>query len=264
METMKAFRLERERIELLKQRRLSASRALSKFKRKCPFILANPNDIMPASPEFWAWYPVKAILNNPNEVEVTSMSFEDVLQDIPEWIIAWRKARIDELTDKIRIYDLPYVGARYSNQLSRMKLAACVFTCGQAMCPSERHSWGWQEHGYLYYPEYLHHRCNRIRWKQSRKPDDEEAALSLGKGYHKEFVRKMWTSGKLEFDEKASSVVRKIMETCGWNWKTMTVEELDRLDPRLVCLKCSWGHRCDGERRVTVRNWRAAVCDAFI
>jgi hypothetical protein len=108
----------------------------------------------------------------------------------------------------------------------------------------------------LYYPQYLHHRCNSITFKQFNKADDDELALSLGSGYHGELIRQKWTCEKLEF---ASGVVRKIIETCGWNWKTMTAKELDKLDPRLVCLKCTWGHRCDGERRVTVRNWRSAV-----
>ena len=260
METMKAFRLERERVKLLQQRRHCASIVLNAFKRTSPTILASPNEFLPSSPDFWKWHPVKRIINSPNGVDVIVRSFETVLPDIPEWIVSWREGRIDELIDKIRIYDLPYVGNRYSSRLARLELAVSVFTCKQPMCPDDKNISGWQEHVYLYYPEFLHHRCNNIRWKDWRKSGDDEAALSLGKGYDK-FIRNVWTAEKLQFNEKASMVVRKIVESCGWDWKIMTVAELDRLNPGLVCLRCTWGCRCDGERRFTVRGWRASVRD---
>ena len=118
----------------------------------------------------------------------------------------------------------------------------------------------------MYYPEYLHHRCNRIRLRDWSDPDEDEPALSLGKGYHQyedRVVRQQWNSEKLEYDKDASRVIKKILQTCGWDWKTMTVGKLDQLDPRLVCLKCTYGHRCDGERRVSVRSWRSAVRSFF-
>jgi hypothetical protein len=259
METMKAFRIERERSELLKRRRVCASTVLSDFKRKCPDILAHPNELMPGSPDFWSWYPVRTIIESPNDTVVTTENFDDILEDISKWIVSWREARIQELVFKTRMHGLPYPGDRFLSQLAQLQLAVCVVTCQRHLCPDEEHGWGVQEHNFLYYPEYLHHRCNAITWRQQNKPDEGEAALSLGSGYPKQFIRQKWSSEKLEFDGKASGVVKKIIETCGWNWKTMTAKELDKLDPRLVCLKCTWGHRCDGEWRVTVRNWRSAV-----
>jgi hypothetical protein len=219
---------------------------------------------MPGSPDFWAWHPANSIIIGNNDVKVTMKSFEDVVEDLPEWIELWRESCVGRLTDKLCHYDLPYVGNRYSQRLGRLQLAVSVFTCKNSLCPDEQYGWGPQEHNYLFYPEYLHHRCNSIRWKEWTKPDDDEEALALGKGYQKGFVRKKWTCEKLQFDDTASNVVRKIIEACGWDWKAMTVEELDELDPRLVCLKCSWGHWCDGERRVTVRSWRVAVCNISI
>jgi len=53
--------------------------------------------------------------------------------------------------------------------------------------------------------------------------------------------------------------VRTIILACGWNPETMTVGRMDELDPRLVCLKCSHGYKCDGERRVRVFSWRKMV-----
>lgn len=258
---MKSYRIERERNEVLKGRRLCASKVLSDFKRESPDVLAHPNELMPGSPEFWSWYPVKTIIESPNDTLVTRKSFNDVLGDIYRWIITWRESRIQELIFKFRVEGLPYAGDHYGHQLARLELAVCVFTCQRHLCPNQKEDWSWHEHNYLYYPEYLHHRCNSISWKQWNKPNDDEAALSLGVGYGDQFIRQKWTCDKLEFASKASMVVRKIIETCGWNWKTMTAAQLDKLDPRLICLKCTWGHRCDGERRVTVRDWRSAVRD---
>jgi len=158
---------------------------------------------------------------------------------------------------KLDIKDLPYAG-EYLHGLQQMRLAVSVFTCQKGLCHNDPDEAA-KPHQYMYYPEYLHHRCNRIRRIDWADPDEEAPPLSLGSGYRSGVVRQPWSCEDLEYDEKASRVVKKILQACGWDWKTMTVKELDKLDPRLVCLKCTYGHRCDGERRVSVRNWRNAV-----
>lgn len=261
METMRSFRLERERIELLKTRRLCASKVLSEFKRSNLTVLIDRDALMPGPPEFWRWHPVKQIIESDREVEVTSMSFGQILEDIPAWMLRWRVSRTQDIIFKQRYSSLPHV-KEYSEQINYLQLAISVFVCNEHLCYRENGARkGDEDYRYMYYPEYMHHRCNSVRWKEWAKPDEEEEALSFAVEH---VVRTAWTCKNLEYDEKAARVVQKILDACGWDWKTMTTERLDQLDPRLVCLKCSWGNRCDGDRIMTVRSWRSAVCYAWL
>lgn len=72
-------------------------------------------------------------------------------------------------------------------------------------------------------------------------------------------MQQEWSTDDLELDKKASQTVRNIIDACDLDWREVTVSELDNLDPRLVCLKCSYGNRCDGERPMMVRSWRESV-----
>ncbi|KAF8186010.1 hypothetical protein BJ912DRAFT_1060446 [Pholiota molesta] len=83
-------------------------------------------------------------------------------------------------------------------------------------------------------------------------------ALSMD-GEFKQCRHAVWNADTLEFDEQASRATRNILVACCMDWKKTTTKQLDELDPRLVCLKCSFGVRCDGERKVRVWTWRDAV-----
>ena len=64
---------------------------------------------------------------------------------------------------------------------------------------------------------------------------------------------------KLVFASRASRTVRNILAVCNLDHEKTTAQDLDKLDPRMVCLKCSFGARPDGERRIPVWSWRNAV-----
>ncbi|KAF5313297.1 hypothetical protein D9619_002336 [Psilocybe cf. subviscida] len=70
--------------------------------------------------------------------------------------------------------------------------------------------------------------------------------------------QKGWSHDDLVFDELASRTTLDILEACGMSTMT-TVAELDERDPRVVCLRCSFGASCDGERSMRVMGWREAV-----
>ncbi|KAG2107051.1 uncharacterized protein F5147DRAFT_220562 [Suillus discolor] len=136
------------------------------------------------------------------------------------------------------------------------RLAVAVFTCTGWLCddiPEPNDS-----PRYMYFPEYLHHRCNRIRrraWNELDPPN----TFAMGQGYPGNTVQREWSMDDLELDKKASQTVRNIIDACDLDWTEVTVSELDNLDPRLVCLKCSYGNHCDGERPMMVRSWRESV-----
>lgn len=88
----------------------------------------------------------------------------------------------------------------------------------------------------------------------------EPSILSMKDEYDdvRGLVRDSWDSDKLRFDEKASRVVKQLLQAVGLELST-TTKEMDRLDHRFVCLKCTFGSRCDGSRVVRIWSWRDAV-----
>lgn len=120
----------------------------------------------------------------------------------------------------------------------------------------------------MWFPEYLHHACNKFA-----RPHREEEWCKHNMFFQVDrftlwydttlwrdvkLSRKKWDCSALKFDSKASVVVKHILEACGLPLTTK-VKELDELDPRLICLKCTHGGRCDGFRRAPVRSWRNTV-----
>ncbi|KAF9480602.1 hypothetical protein BDN70DRAFT_877441 [Pholiota conissans] len=111
----------------------------------------------------------------------------------------------------------------------------------------------------MWYPQFLHHQCvSMTRWRYCEKKAKMNECLHMAKEYPY-YRYAPWDPTALEFDERASRTTKNILDACGMAWKTTTTKELDDRDPRLVCLKCSFGARCDGERRVRVWSWRDAV-----
>ncbi|KAF9480601.1 hypothetical protein BDN70DRAFT_603950 [Pholiota conissans] len=114
----------------------------------------------------------------------------------------------------------------------------------------------------MWYPQFLHHQCASMTERpQFEKYAKMNECLSMQKEYA-HCRHAPWDPEALEFDERASQATKNILDACGMDWKTTTTKELDELDPRVVCLKCSelFGSRCDsGERQVQVWCWRDAV-----
>jgi hypothetical protein len=115
----------------------------------------------------------------------------------------------------------------------------------------------------MWFPEYLHHGCNTITSRPSLEKvlEVDDCLVVERLQPNATFKRMPWKSGHLKFDWKASVVVNHILLACGLDWEKTTTKELDALDPRVVCLKCNFGQRCDGERRCSVMSWRYAVGD---
>lgn len=118
----------------------------------------------------------------------------------------------------------------------------------------------------LWYPAFLTHPCASI---QTHEPCDVRPApepnLTLNAMYQYRdrtwgsgIYQKIWSYEHLKFDQPASKTTLDILESCGMNDMT-TVEEMDARNPRVACLRCSFGAKCDGERPMRVMGWREAV-----
>jgi hypothetical protein len=260
MEQMKAWRLVQERLALLQDRRRIAMTVWATYRRENP-----STDIIPNVPDFWEQEDIKATIQLPSNIDVDEISFCEFTNRMPAWIDMWREDKKLDILHGARFDHLPWPRTTESRE-AHLKLAVYVFTCSKYLCfknEEEEEFDNWKYYP-MFYPEYLHHRCNRIRrinWLDKNEdgggPDNH--LLRLGAGYPPHTQCQAWSSGELTFDDKASKVVRKIIEACGWDWRIMAASEMDNRDPRIVCLKCTYGHECDGERIVTVMTWKKAV-----
>lgn len=121
----------------------------------------------------------------------------------------------------------------------------------------------------MWYPEFLHHGCNWIEKAEIPKGPVKDFAVAAritdpllrlsSYKFREGFKRKPWTSTGLAFDRKASRVAKKFVTACGLDPKEASVEDMDQLDARVVCLKCSFKHKPDGERSMEIRTWRQAA-----
>lgn len=258
MATVKADRLEHERLECLQRRRVLAVDVWNEYRRLNP-----TNDLMPGPLDIWLWEEMEYIIKLPTEVTVDQATFAKVIPKLPRFVESWQHDRMFTLIhcNQIRL-SLP---RQYSDQLRQLQLAACVFTCeDSANLHMDKKGYDPQIYPSMWYPEFIHHACNSVCTISGRSKDtdigwlDTNPALRLRNEFPSR-RRKEWSIDGLFFDNKASRTVQKILDACGLDYKTVTAEELDEHDPRIVCLKCSFGYKCDGERGFPVRTWRNAV-----
>ena len=270
MEEMHGLRLRHERCLVVRQRRLIICQTYRTWRRQLENIEEYPADsIMPGVADVLEWSIVQSITEKPGDDKVSEVEVTRVKQCLPKFI--------DQFRHKIR-YTL-WTMSDFISSFGQdfFSLAIIVFRCkNESIHWVYKRNWLLEEgilrpnqstcevaneirEPCMWYPEFIFHPCCTI----IRRPWQEEVAQeNLYLGVQKEFTgcrRDAWNiHERLEFDEKASKTVKNILDACNLSHKTR-VDELDALDFRFVCLKCSFGNKCDGERRVRVWSWRDAV-----
>ncbi|KAL0952056.1 hypothetical protein HGRIS_008694 [Hohenbuehelia grisea] len=271
MGTLKTFRLNQERQNLLRQRRDIAVTCWRKA-----FLPGLTDALRPGVVDFWKWHEVHRIIELPNEIQVTRDSFKAINKyNVSEFAQDWREQKLssflrgDQHSQSDNLYDFVsrfFYRSYYGEvQMQRFKLAACVVTCQNPDFIHERQltypSLKTRYHC-MWYPEFLRHACNTVvsgRRKNRETDIDDHVPLSPWMYSRSSYLSQAeWSSDGLVVDRKASNVVSNILEAVGLNPES-TVTTIDELDPRLVCLKCSYGERCNGERDFIVRSWRESV-----
>ncbi|KAF9071977.1 hypothetical protein BDP27DRAFT_1321230, partial [Rhodocollybia butyracea] len=257
MLTVRAYIKKRDREGLIWARRKTAANAWHEYRIKN----CDAQELLPNQIDIWLWRPVIKIISQPSEVEVTQTSFDAVFRGLPAFIKFWQEDKMDQL---LRIASHPKWIT--SPGVDDLQLATCVFSCCQGF-NHLRFDKKCTEHGEseypMFYPEFIAHPCNVLTWLGLGGDEDEMKGLDDCedvRAFHecKNFRRRRWTTRLLEFDPKASRTVKNILDACGLP-ATTTVPRLDDLNPRIVCLKCSYGAKCDGEREHRVMTWRTAV-----
>ncbi|KDQ62846.1 hypothetical protein JAAARDRAFT_202398 [Jaapia argillacea MUCL 33604] len=268
MKKMKAYRLELEEKESLKKRRSTVSKIYDEYKKARPHL---HSEIVPSAADLCSIPEIKAFIDNQS---LDIAGFEDrFVGDLDHLIRRWRSTVIVGLVTKLRDERFGNREVLFQESEAKLSLAISVFVCseGDYIHYSRLRDWDgpWPErkkrYEAIWYPQILHHRCTTLEtipWYE--REEEPDLSTKLGDGFASAFKRKPWSSEKLIFDEKASRVVWKILMACGLNPYQTTAVQLDDLDPRIVCLKCTHGHTCDGERRVQVRTWRKTVAHCMM
>jgi hypothetical protein len=254
MRQVKAHRADRKRLQVLSGRTALALRAWSFWRRTNVTI-----EFMPSPVDVLDWERVKDCVNLPSEEGVHFSRFLSLFrEEAPRFITEWRRSALLSVRD-LCLYPMSLA----AGFIEPLQLATCVFTCEGSVHMQEPE---YEPHRYLgmWYPEFLHHPCNAICWIVPYREGevrilDENSELRVGNPFSG-CRRNAWSAKRLVFDDKASRTVQKILAACKLDPSSTTAEDLDKLDPRLVCLKCSYGQQPDGERRFPVRSWRSAVC----
>jgi hypothetical protein len=258
MGAVKAHRADRKRLQVISGRIALALRAWSAWRRD-----NFTTEFMPSPVDVLEWDRVKNLVNLPSTENIHYLRFLNQFQEEAlRFITKWRRSAllsVRSLCPYRMLSRMPLA----PGFLEPLRLAICVFTCEGTIHMQEP---GYEPDRYpgMWYPEFLHHPCNSICWivpyrEGEARILDENSDLRLGNSFSG-CRRNAWSTKRLVFDDKASRTVQKILAACKLDPDSTTVETLDKLDPRLVCLKCSFGKKPDGERRFPVRSWRSAVC----
>jgi hypothetical protein len=256
MGQVKAYRAKEERLQLIAERKASAQEAWSRWRQE-----NMTTDLMPSPVDILKWAPVGALIDLPSEEAVRCLRFARLFQEkLASFVRTWRDEQLRAVARECDYEDMPQM---WINPPATLQLAVCVFTC-RGTIHQEAPEYNPKEYTLMWHPEFLHHPCNSIcriyhdREVEEDKVLDGNANLKVSHLFEG-CRRKSWTHDKLLFSERASRTVRNILMACKLDHKSTTVHALDKLDPRLVCLKCSFGAKTDGERRFPIWSWREAV-----
>ncbi|TEB32583.1 hypothetical protein FA13DRAFT_1731785 [Coprinellus micaceus] len=279
MERIRAIRLENDRNMFLEGRREAVALSWADWISEEPQLKRYPPGyFLPTVVDVVEHPRTQAFITEPGERIFPKEEFVAFLDNFHDAIEEWRREKGKALFGLVGDVCKRDAGLKDEESgLEWMELAMVVFSCTEyryakhltaQVCDDQTLPWerssptnftsftttdrpiDWHEDTCMFFPEYLHHVC----CKASQRNHDEHTFCSS--------LRKMWDMETLRFNVKASAVVRRLLEACGLGLRTKA-RELDKVDPRLVCLKCTHGHGVDGERTVQVRTWRSSVKHAM-
>lgn len=258
MGTIKVHRAEEERLQLIIERKASAQNAWSEWRQE-----HITTDLMPSPVDVLIWEPVKSTVESPSEVIIDESTFTRLFEQ--RFIGFLNNWRIKQLRNVAALCDYGEMPKMWPNPPVMLQLAVCVFSCSTTI-HMQAPDYDPYRCCLMWYPEFLHHPCNSICRLYDDDDEEEEREHSLDANSDLRVSRmfdwcrrRTWTSDKLVFAQRASRTVRNILAACNLDHEKTTVQDLDKLDHRLVCLKCSFGAKPDGERRFTIWSWRNAV-----
>ncbi|KAJ6575478.1 hypothetical protein B0H19DRAFT_987683 [Mycena capillaripes] len=285
MHEVKAHRLAADRLRVVRQREKVAVSSWVQFRLRYP-----AERLLPSGTDILSWEKVKAIIELPSCVPtkykddsvlpevlaldaatgddekmdikiISPASFIRVFESMTAFISKWEQERTKALGEETPVGPQYFQWRRSpSEHMKALQLAACVFTCEDKFSIHRAyHHYQCGAYPAMWFPEFLHHPCNTVTNKQVDDEDVPENPLFKASKEIGWCRRKEWSPKTIFFDEKASRAVKRVLEACGLDYNVVTTQEMDVMDPRFICLKCSYGAKCDGQRPRMVMPWRNAV-----
>lgn len=225
MDHAKEQRLRHERFELWFGRLTVMREAVLSFRREfgCMTFPQFPRDR-----DFAALPEVEQIVTRPPEASITVDSFSHLSAIVPDFLVSWEQKRLDDLEAFVRKdMDLPD-GVRATD------LAVTQFhKCGMCYAPLDLR-------------QMISHSCGEYQYYWEQRTEYEEASDRA-------------TGSCLEVRyRQGTPIIRKLLEACGQDYRTVTAHEMDELDPMFHCRVCDLGIG-DVENYREVFSWRTGV-----
>ncbi|KAF5340479.1 hypothetical protein D9758_014551 [Tetrapyrgos nigripes] len=229
----------------------------------------SPGEFLPNTIDIWLWPPMKAIIEQPNSVIVSDITFKedypDVVDKLPGFVKSWQEEKMQQLVRQLYDSRSSKITWQWRANTRNLELARCVFTCSRWLFHNLYEEYQEDMYPCMFFPEFLFHPCNALCTMYTTDVEDKDTIEGVNeytplrtRCEWEGLRRRQWSTRWLTFDEKASKTVENILEACGLA-KDSTVQEVEEKDLRVVCLKCSYGQKIDGERMFAVMTWRAAV-----
>jgi len=238
MGTLKVARLREDRKAMLKKRQHLIKQVRSDYVATCAV-----NEIIPPASDFYLFPPFRHIVEDtPVEDEVTLETFHEVMNLIPEFIAVWKVQTCEKLMGMIAETtkkDEPQVDMSQPD----LNLATTVFKCNKYECNQTRP---------LFYPAVLMHACASEYIYMHAIEDDDEDLVDFSTNCR----LRPWNAGKvISFWTGASQTAAELVELCGRDPKTTTIQEMDCANPIFECEYCG----SDRQGRLMM-TWRRGVC----
>ncbi|KXN91510.1 hypothetical protein AN958_00772 [Leucoagaricus sp. SymC.cos] len=246
LEAVKALRFERERQDRITRRCELLAQKIAAWVPKQSQL-----DALPQILDFAISEPFKSfILSESDEEPVFITDDTEFLSATNTFLEEWNGSRDQFL---ISLFPASNKGSR-ANAKGKDKavdgsyvlnLATTFFQCPACVEP-------------ISYPRALAHECLRSSCTQSNRRDDDPedlAVLSAGISYCRPWL---CDAKDLIFDQEASDVAKMIVLECGGNPAETTAQQMDEMNPRLECLRCT-----EPKKGRSVMKWRMAVSVIF-
>lgn len=290
MNDVKTRRLARERAAVLNSRRLQFIASLQDLeKTSLPLNL-----LFPGSYDWCSFAPIKALIEQPSEVDIDFDSLASGAMDLAnpesELLTEWRREVHNELFAMIRAVETeprtlisrPLYELDDSAALNRLKLASTAFGCKQ--CAGE-HPGAFRsldirfpQQNYqvpiikpMFYPDVMGHRCLTnapIRnYDMQTREDQQVQDVSFHRGFG-QYDRAHWNTESLCLDEELGKMARNVVDAVHPDPDNATVEEMDRMNVLFMCPICSMktlqaadaGTLLEGDdAKILYLGWRQAV-----
>ncbi|KAJ3557330.1 hypothetical protein NM688_g1532 [Phlebia brevispora] len=245
-------------VEILEQtraNRLQRDRLMLRAMRLCLFAelyaeWRNDQDseaVLPQAVDLSIHSELQDLVFAPGDIEVHKATFEPLRELLPTWVEQWRiKCR----STLAKTYVTDGESGDRAADAQFLNLATAVWTCRLCSHHPDRQL-------VLHYPEVMEHRClykplSEGLIRQYVDEDEWKCLVSLVSQHSS------WSSVQLTA-EKARPWASEVIRACGMDPASVTTEEMDKLDVRLICKECWRANRSSSVETKKVFSWRAAV-----